>query len=515
MGETRVDLHHLLEDLRDAYPGSLEETILTEIVANSLDSGASYISLRTNQPESTLTVTDDGSGMTRLQLRRYHDLATSTKQRGAGIGFAGVGIKLGLLACENVLTESHSGTKHVATLWHLKSRHRAPWKWVDPPGLAGKRGTAVRLTLNNPLSELLDEGYIENVLRRHFQPLLDPDFGEVLHAAYPRGVIFGVNGRDLAPEPAPEERTRVAVRLPRKRKPAAAGYVFRSDAPLPEDVRGIAVATLGKVIKRGWDWLGITPAAGDRIGGLIDAPPLADCLTLNKADFLRTGTRGATYLAFRKAIQEALAEPLEEWGERHAQTEETRRRKARPLERDLKTVLGRLAVDFPLLDALAMRRPGGQRQLPFGGGSAAADASQLRPVVLATHEDLESTAAERVVEPEAPIQPEPAASAERPESERRADLAQTGRKRRAHLGLRIDFEQRPDDHALGRLVESTIWVNESHPAYRRALTSRLQAYHLAVTVAMTLAPLAVEARQVHEFVSAFLDRWGKVDEKRK
>ena len=37
MGETRVDLLHLLEDLRDAYPGSLEETILTEIVANSLD----------------------------------------------------------------------------------------------------------------------------------------------------------------------------------------------------------------------------------------------------------------------------------------------------------------------------------------------------------------------------------------------------------------------------------------------------------------------------------------------
>jgi hypothetical protein len=35
MGETRVDLMHLLEDLRDAYPGSLEETILTEILANA------------------------------------------------------------------------------------------------------------------------------------------------------------------------------------------------------------------------------------------------------------------------------------------------------------------------------------------------------------------------------------------------------------------------------------------------------------------------------------------------
>ena len=43
MGETRVDLQHLLEDLRDAYTGALEETILTEVVANALDSGAVHI----------------------------------------------------------------------------------------------------------------------------------------------------------------------------------------------------------------------------------------------------------------------------------------------------------------------------------------------------------------------------------------------------------------------------------------------------------------------------------------
>ena len=36
MGETRVDLLHLLEDLADAYSGDLEETVLTEVVASSL-----------------------------------------------------------------------------------------------------------------------------------------------------------------------------------------------------------------------------------------------------------------------------------------------------------------------------------------------------------------------------------------------------------------------------------------------------------------------------------------------
>jgi hypothetical protein len=56
VGETRVDLQHLLEDLRDAYTGALEETILTEVVANALDSGASCIRLRTNAAEATLTI---------------------------------------------------------------------------------------------------------------------------------------------------------------------------------------------------------------------------------------------------------------------------------------------------------------------------------------------------------------------------------------------------------------------------------------------------------------------------
>ena len=131
MGETRVDLLHLLEDLRDAYPGALEETILTEIIANSLDSGARVVRLMTDPAARTITVLDDGAGMQRRELARYHDIAASTKTRGEGIGFAGVGIKLGLLICEEVLTETRRGTTHIATRWHLASRNKAPWKWAS------------------------------------------------------------------------------------------------------------------------------------------------------------------------------------------------------------------------------------------------------------------------------------------------------------------------------------------------------------------------------------------------
>ena len=409
MGETRVDLLHLLEDLRDAYPGSLAETILTEVVANALDSNARHITCTTDQPAATLTVADDGRGMTRRDLRRYHDLAATAKQRGRGIGFAGVGIKLGLLACSTVLTESRNGTTHVATLWHLKSRHRAPWHWVDPPGLVTGHGTAVHLTLTNPLSELLDQAFIEAALRRHFAPLFDRSFDAILATAYPQGVALHLNGHPLARHAPPADSIAVAIRLPRKHKPSAAGYVYRGAGALPEAERGVAIATLGKVIKRGWDWLGLTPADPDAIGGWIEAPALAAGLTLNKADFIRTGQRGAIYLAYRKAIQEALAAPLAEWGETRERAEEAMRRKARPLERDLRNVLSALARDFPLLQTLTERRPGGQRKLALGGdGAAPGGAAGAR---------LPPTAEGETAAPDVPPDVEPPAVAQAPPPE--------------------------------------------------------------------------------------------------
>src|SRR2546427_2056399 len=300
MGETRVDLLHLLEDLRDAYPGALEETILTEIVANSLDSGARRIQLAADAATAGLVVVDDGSGMRRRELARYHDIASSAKTRGQGIGFAGVGIKLGLLVCEEVLTETRRGKTHVATRWHLASRHRAPWKWIPPEGLVAERGTAVRLKVQNALSPLLDAGFVEAVLRRHYQPLFAPFFTPVLVPWYPRGVTVEVNGRALEPEEVALETAPLEIRAARKRKPSALGYLMRAPEPLPEERRGLAISTLGKVIKHGWDWLGGTPAAPGPIGGASAGPGPAQVPTLHKAGFRRGRPPRAAQLSRRE-----------------------------------------------------------------------------------------------------------------------------------------------------------------------------------------------------------------------
>jgi hypothetical protein len=86
-------------------------------------------------------------------------------------------------------------------------------------------------------------------------------------------------------------------------------------------------------------------------------------------------------------------------------------------------------------------------------------------------------------------------------------------RRPAHYGLDIQFEDHADDAKLGRLVESTVWVNRAHPAYCRALASRSIGYHIALAVAMSLAPLAVEPQKESEFLLTFLIRWGEAIEK--
>jgi hypothetical protein len=186
------------------------------------------------------------------------------------------------------------------------------------------------------------------------------------------------------------------------------------------------------------------------------------------------------------------------------------------VERDLEGVLLDLADEFPLLAALVERRTGGQRSLPMGRGpgtlqpeitpapqAAGAPAVNL-PGVGADTVPMEETT--RTV----PSVAEPAA----PPASEVAVPSAGGTPRPARYGLSIQFEAKPDDAELARLVETTIWINEAHPACRRAAASRSEGYHVALATAMALAPLAVEPAKEHVFLTTFLAAWGAALERR-
>jgi hypothetical protein len=172
-------------------------------------------------------------------------------------------------------------------------------------------------------------------------------------------------------------------------------------------------------------------------------------------------------------------------------------------------VLVDLADDFPLLATLVERHRGGQTRLPMGGRGEGL--VPLGPRA-SNEEEPDASEAPSPDEPAAPagVVSEPAPPPSAPEPPPTVPpTGSDGPRRPTRYALQLRFERRPDALALGRLVESTVWVNEAHPAYGRAVASRAEGYHIALTVAMAVGALAVEAAQVPDFVTAFLARWGE------
>jgi hypothetical protein len=176
-----------------------------------------------------------------------------------------------------------------------------------------------------------------------------------------------------------------------------------------------------------------------------------------------------------------------------------------------------LAEEFPLLASLVERRPGGQKRLPIGQFTSTEHGQGfLAASVMSDTDAVENglTPPETTQDPDKCPQPAEATQGEaNSQAESSPGVAivpgPRGRSQPSHYGLSIRFESHDGDPELGRLVESTIVVNDAHPAYRRAVASRSEGYHITLAVALALARLAVPPAEEHEFVTAFLTHWGE------
>jgi len=508
MGETRVNLKHLLEDIRDSYPFRQEEAIITELIANSLDSGASEVDFFVVPSQRTFTVVDNGKGMSEKDFEEYHDIAATSKVRGKGIGFAGVGVKLSLLLSDYVITETKNSDNHRSTKWQLHASQRAPWQFVEPQNLVkSQSGTAVTFLLPDNNSDLLDQSFVSNVIQTHFYPLLHPDFMEkILRHVYKKGVLFRINN---SPVTLPDRKdaqtsTLFLVQVGKKGSPIGVGLLSKSKQELSEDERGIAISTYGKVIKRGWDWIGITPRNPTRVTGIVEIPQLSEILTLNKADFLKDATSLQKYYRYRKATQEAIVPILRDLGEISTQREEIER-DLRPLQKQIEEVLTNLLPEFPELSPLLGRRGRGS---PVSGIVPYPEASDIGRIVHGVDimtgtrggrtegKGIEATPGQM---PGERIEPSPDPT--------EPGVPHEGRRKRP--GLMLGFDDDPSRQELGWLTDSTIWINKAHSAYRKAEGSDFENYHIVLSVAWVLSGFLEAEKSPLTFLNRFLAAWGQ------
>lgn len=504
--ETRVNLKHLLEDMRDSYNSPLEEVILTELIANALDSKATRLDFTVNANERFLRCTDNGSGMKRAALKEYHNIAASEKVRGQGIGFAGVGAKLSLLLAERVVTESKGGRgSRAATEWRLINPYRAPWKFVPTTdSVPSSRGTSITLYFSDDQPHLLKKEFVTDTVIKHFYPLLHEYLSqEILRYVYRKGVEITVNGELLS---LSEDEQRIdngfKVYLGKGARPVGAGFLTKKvleqgwlarlagKAPSERHISsGLSVSTYGKVIKTGWEWVGIMPKSADTLCGIVEIPALSEVLTTNKSDFLTDAAHLRKFYRLRKAVQQAIMPVLRSLGEFAEGEKQSAAKNIKPLERQIETALEGLSPEFPELETLL----GSRRGNILGAASARAEKGPLQESESEASGVTKETSEEET---------------KKKRKEKRGDDVVSRKKPGLTLSLE-DFTDAPD--SLGRMLEDTVSVNTLHPAWKKALATKQEEYHILVVVGLVLAEFVAPEKRPTDFLARFLASWSALD----
>ncbi|OHA23027.1 MAG: hypothetical protein A3G52_02015 [Candidatus Taylorbacteria bacterium RIFCSPLOWO2_12_FULL_43_20] len=502
--ETRVNLKHLLEDMRDSYSSPLEEVILTELIANALDSRATRIEFTVNSAEYFMRCVDNGVGMKRTALRDYHNIAASKKVRGEGIGFAGVGAKLSLLLADKVVTESKGGRgSRAATEWRLTNQYRAPWKFVPAVGAVPyPRGTSVSMYFTDAESHLMREDFVRDTIIKHYYPLLNEFLTkEILKFVYKKGIEFFINGK-LLELPHTEQRVDNGfhIYLGKGHRPIGAGFLTkkvleqgflaRLAGRSPNEhaiASGLSVSTYGKVIKTGWEWLGIMPKSAEALCGVVEIPMLSELLTTNKSDFLTDASHLKKFYRLRKAVQQGVLPVLRSLGE-YADKERDTAKSIRPLERQIETALETMSTEFPELESLfgARRGKAGEGGLKNSRG-----------------ESLSVSDNEPKISKKDPNEPQTSDSFDKKQKSQNSPA-------KSKKGLILALEELSDmPEALGRMIDDTVSINTLHPVWKKSLATKQEEYHILVVVGLVLADFVAPDKHPQEFLAKLLSSWSK------
>ena len=149
--DMEFDNLHALENFLDIYNNS-GEMVVTEAIANSLDVDSDTIDIKIGKNSNgkrMITFQDNGPGMNKEVFADYHVGSRSTKSKGTGIGFAGIGAKVYLAAYDKteIITETCCGNDVLASVMYRKGR-QIKWRRRTPT-TKKKRGTLYKVLLNN------------------------------------------------------------------------------------------------------------------------------------------------------------------------------------------------------------------------------------------------------------------------------------------------------------------------------------------------------------------------------
>ena len=270
----QMDRHHALQDFLDAYDNH-SVMVITEAVANAIDIKSTKIEmeLKENIEDGYKWVSfhNNGPTMTERQFNDYHVLARSSKSKGEGIGFAGIGAKVYLAAWDDAVihTETTDGKTSFASDMYVRQKTLKCKRTI--PTLKTP-GTLYSVRVKDEDYAYM-EGLAEDIITDTFTPALLS------------GLTVSINGKPVNPwKPSALFKKSVTITAKRKRFPSV---VTVTEDDIPGDKLGMQYHVSGKVITtKKPDWIAeIKPAYKKRIHAFVDATNISDLLNLNKTNF--------------------------------------------------------------------------------------------------------------------------------------------------------------------------------------------------------------------------------------
>ncbi|NIP61705.1 MAG: hypothetical protein GWN01_13495 [Nitrosopumilaceae archaeon] len=275
--DIKIDILHALEDFLDAY-NNHAEMVVTEAIANAIDVRASEIDielLKDSKGKRTVSFHNNGPPMNRQQFHDYHVIAKSSKTKGSGIGFAGIGAKVYLAAWQDTIitTETTDGSETFGSDMYVK-KNKLKYKFHPPTNR--KYGTLYRVLLK-PLDFAYLENRLEDIVVDTFSPAIS------------QGLKIRLNKKKIhAWNPPKEFSSNITVKVKTRQFPTRL-IVTKDD--IPNNKCNIQYHVSGKVIttkRPSWIY-DVKPLFQKRFHVYVDAMEVADQLNLNKTNF-KTGS---------------------------------------------------------------------------------------------------------------------------------------------------------------------------------------------------------------------------------
>lgn len=296
----KVDLRHLMENVRDHYTFSLEKAVSVENMDNCIDEN--YDEIRFKVETDIFEIEMVGSGMdSHTFFEIMPTLAGTTKGAKPGLGHYGWGMKVGMFVSDDMVIENKKGDFHAAQRWWLEK----DGPWFEPVATTREltqNTVVITHKLNKEYSKKLTLPLVKKTLQEFYPTLLDgvPTLG--------RKIKVLLNGEGVEPPPPPEVKEKQALWVDVDGQ-RATGKAFFTEDELPENLQGIAILVCGRLISR--DYFGVHGTEDNKLTGYLHADMLFNDIAGDKTSIRRTSEKWRT---LSKGIGKQLGEFMRKVG---------------------------------------------------------------------------------------------------------------------------------------------------------------------------------------------------------